>query len=63
MSYSQHIQNKMPRKKNEFNIATVGLYVSGLLIYLELKIKSSFLRIIKKTLQFDIFGYIFINRI
>ena len=40
MSYSQ-----MPRK-NEFNIEIAVLHISGLLIYLELKIKSSFLRII-----------------
>jgi len=42
----------MPRK-NEFNKSIAVLHISGLLIYLELKIKTSFLKIIKKrrTLQ------------
>ena len=54
----------MPRK-NEFNILIAFLHISGLLIYLELKIKNSFLKIIKKlmTLQcyLDIFSYIVFN--
>ena len=59
MSYSQHIKDQMP-KKNEFNILISAVHISGLLIYLELKIKNSFLKIIKKlmTLQcyLDIFS-------
>ena len=35
MSYSQHIQDQMPRK-NEFNILIAFLHISGLLIYLEI---------------------------
>ena len=51
-------------RKNEFNISTAVLYISGLLIYLQLKLNSSFLRIIKKTFDSTIiFGYIFINGI
>ena len=46
MSYSQHIKDQMPRKY-EFNILIAFLHISGLLIYLELKIKNSFLKIIK----------------
>ena len=49
MSYSQHIMDQMPRK-NEFNILIALLHISGLLIYLELKIKNSFLKIIKKLM-------------
>ena len=45
MSYSQHIKDQMPRK-NELNILFAFLHNSGLLIYLKLKIKISFLRII-----------------
>ena len=37
-------------EKNEFNILIAVLHISGILIYLELKIKSSFLRIIKKLI-------------
>ena len=47
-------------RKSEFNILIAFLHISGLLIYLELKIKNSFLKIIKKlmTLQcyLDIFS-------
>ena len=53
-------------RKSEFNILIAFLHISGLLIYLELKIKNSFLKIIKKliTLQSTmLFGYIFINHI
>ena len=50
---------------NEFNILIAFLHTSGLLIYLELKIKSSFSRVIKKlmTLQWylDIFSQIVFN--
>ena len=46
MLYSKHIYDQMPRK-NEFKIS---IAVSGQLIYLEIKIKSSSLRIIKKLL-------------
>ena len=46
--------------ENEFNILIAVLHISGLLIYLELKIENSFLKIIKKimTLQcyLDIFS-------
>ena len=54
----------MPRK-NEFNISIAVLHISGLLIYLKLKIKkTNFLKIIKKTYDSTmLFGYIFINRI
>ena len=45
MSYSQHIEDQMPRK-TELNILVALLHISGLLIYLELK---NFLKIIKKT--------------
>ena len=63
MSYSQHIYDQMPRK-NEFKISIAVIHILGLLIYLELKIKSSFLRIIKKTFNSTIiFGYIFTNPI
>ena len=61
MSYSQHISDQMPRK-NELDISIAFLHISELLIYLELEIKCSFLRIIKKlmTLQWylDIFSQI-----
>jgi len=46
MSYSQHIQDQMPQK-NEFDKSIAVLHISGLLFYLELKIKGSFLKIIK----------------
>ena len=53
----------MPRK-NEFNILIAFLHISGLLIYLELKIKNSFLKNYQKTYDSTmLFGYIFINRI
>ena len=54
----------MPRK-NEFNLLTAVLHNSGLLIYLELKIKkNSFLKVIKKLMTLKCYiGYIFINRI
>ena len=51
--------------KNEFAISIAVLHISGLLIYLELKIKLSLLRIIKKlvTIQWylDIFSLIVFN--
>ena len=51
----------MPRK-NVFNILIAFLHISGLLIYLELKIKNSFLKIIKKLMTLHmLFVYIFIN--
>ena len=58
MSYSQHIKDQMPWK-NELNILVAFLHISGLLIYLELKIKNSFLKTIKKlmTLQYAIWIY------
>jgi len=56
----------MPRK-NEFDLLIAVLHISGLLFCLELKIKSSFLRIIKKlmTLQkyLDIFSQIIFNHL
>ena len=64
MSYSQH--KIKCRGKTSFIpwISIAVLSISGLLVYLELKIKSSFLRIIKKTYDSTMkFGYIFINRI
>ena len=49
---------------NEFHISIAVLYISGLLIYPEIKIRICFLRIIKKLwLSTRIFGYIFINSI
>ena len=52
ISYSQHIKDQIPRE-NELRISIAVPHISGLLIYLELKIKSSFLRMIKNlmTLQ------------
>ena len=62
MSYSQHIKDQMPRKY-EFNISIDVLHISGLLIYLELKIKSSFQELSKTHDSTMIFGYIFTIRI
>ena len=54
----------MPRK-NEFNIFIALLHISGILIYLEFKIKKQFLKKLPKNLWLAtmIFEYIFINRI
>ena len=49
----------MPRK-NEFDILIAFLHISGLLIYLELKIKNNYQKTYDSTV---LFGYIFINRI
>ena len=46
----------MPRK-TEFNISIAILHISGLWIYLEFKIKTSFLRIINFTFYNDIWIY------
>ena len=52
----------MPRNI-DFNITIFVLHILELLIYLKLKIKNSFLRIIKTYDSTMIFGYILINRI
>ena len=53
----------MPRK-NEFNISIAVLHISGLLIYLDLKIKKQFLKNYQKTYDSTmLFGYIFTNNI
>ena len=62
MTFSHYIKDRMQRKNN-FNISIAVLHISGLLINFELKIKNSFLIIIKKLLTTMIFGYIFTNRI
>ena len=55
---------KIKCRGKKLNILIAVLHISGLLIYLKLKIKSSFLRIFKKKTYYStmIFGYIFINR-
>ena len=52
ISYSQHIKDQIPRE-NELRISIAVLHISGLLIYLELKIKRRLLRTIRNlmTLQ------------
>ena len=51
-------------KKNEFNISIAVLHISGLLIYLEFKIKRQFLKNYQNTYDSTVlFKYIFINRI
>ena len=51
-------------EKNEFNIVIAFLHISGLLVYLEIKIKKQFLKNYQKTYDSTLlFGYIFINHV
>ena len=54
-SYSQHFQDQMPRE-NEFTKSMAVLHISGLLIYLELKIKSSIKKLLTLQWYLDIFS-------